>query len=407
MEGEVRSKPCDDSHESTDCIHRHPSANIPAYLSKSLKQPERILIRGVNWLGDAIMTTPALMAVRKKFPDAKISLATRENLAELWTEHPAINEVIRIDRKQSPLRIGREWRGERFDLAIILPNSLRSAMECMLARIPVRLGYKGAGRSWMLTQRIPKRRDVFHMKVLSDREVERAIASQGAKPEIPAHSHHVAHYLHLVSQIGAPGEWTAPILHVSDHDVTATAQRFGMAVKPDCPVIGINPGAQYGPAKRWPIENFVSTVTRLHEKARCQFVLFGGPADEEITDEISVALRSEHGEGSISFFNASGRTSLRELATLLKHCDVLISNDTGPTHLAAAVGTAVVVPFGSTSPELTGPGLPGGNDHAFLKSETPCSPCFRRDCPIDFRCMDDITVDRVVTAVCEAIAVSG
>jgi heptosyltransferase-2 len=125
--------------------------------------------------------------------------------------------------------------------------------------------------------------------------------------------------------------------------------------------------------------------------------LFGGKNDQLLTAQIESSIVNR--QSSIS--SLAGKTSLRELMALLKLCRVLLTNDTGPMHVAAALGTPVVVPFGSTSPELTGPGLPGDARHRLLKSDAPCSPCFLRECPIDFRCMNGISVERVVEAVLE------
>jgi len=162
--------------------------------------------------------------------------------------------------------------------------------------------------------------------------------------------------------------------------------------------LGLNPGAEYGPAKRWPAENFAVVAREVSRKiGNCVWLAFGGPGDEEVCSRIARLAGS-------SVLNLAGKTSLRQLMALLKLCRVVLTNDTGPMHIAAAVGTAVVVPFGSTSPELTGPGLPGDTRHRLIQSAVPCSPCFRRVCPIDFRCMTGITPGRVAEAVLQAIA---
>jgi heptosyltransferase-2 len=377
-------------------------ASDSRHLKTSGEQPDRILIRGVNWLGDAIMTTPALMAIRELYPDSQITLLTRDSLADLWIGHPAVDRVLTFSTEDHLFQLGKRLRGERFDLGIIFPNSIRAAMEMVLARIPIRVGYKSRGRSWLLTHHIPRRRNVFNMKVLSERRVSQAIKNPPPPPVIAPESHHVSHYLHLVAQLGASEKPTAPSLAVSESELAVTAERFGIPMKLDRPIIGINPGAQYGPAKRWPVEKFIRAAGQIHSEHDCHFIVFGGHDDFALTDQVANALilaeRNTPNSKPLSLFNVSGKTSLRELAALLKHCSVLISNDTGPTHLAAAVGTPVVVPFGSTSPELTGPGCPGENHHSFLQSTAACAPCFRRDCPIDFRCMDEITVEAVAAA---------
>ena len=163
-------------------------------------------------------------------------------------------------------------------------------------------------------------------------------------------------------------------------------------------LLGLNPGAEYGPAKRWPAERFAAVAREVSRKhGNCAWLAFGSAGDWRA---LRVTSPSSPADGVL---NLAGKTSLRQLMALLKLCRVLLTNDPGPMHVAAALGTPVVVPFGSTSPELTGPGLPGDPRHQLLQSAAPCSPCFRRVCPIDFRCMTGISPDRVVEAVSDAL----
>ena len=184
-------------------------------------------------------------------------------------------------------------------------------------------------------------------------------------------------------------------MFVTPEEIEAAKKKFGLE-KITQPVFGLNPGAEYGPAKRWPVEKFIAAAQEIQQRTNCVWLIFGGKGDAAV---------GNHGSNPPSrnppsrHLNLAGKTSLRELMALLKLCRVLLTNDTGPMHVAAALGTPVVVPFGSTSPELTGPGLPGDPRHRLLKSDAPCSPCFLRECPIDFRCMNGISVERVVEAV--------
>jgi heptosyltransferase-2 len=164
-------------------------------------------------------------------------------------------------------------------------------------------------------------------------------------------------------------------------------------------MFGLNPGAEYGPAKRWPVERFIAAAREIQKQTNCVWLIFGSKDDKAIAEQIQSAI----GNRQSAIFNFAGRTSLRELIALLKLCRVLLTNDSGPMHVAAALGTPVVAPFGSTSPELTGPGLPGDLRHRLLKSDAPCSPCFLRECPIDLRCMNGISAERVVEAVVELL----
>jgi len=172
-------------------------------------------------------------------------------------------------------------------------------------------------------------------------------------------------------------------------------------------IFGLNPGAEYGPAKRWPVERFIATVKEVREHANGAWILFGGRNDAPLAARIETELRADwerHQKGSRPvIYNLAGQTTLRELMALLKSCNVLLTNDTGPMHVAAALGVPVVVPFGSTSPELTGPISSGDTHHQIFKADVPCAPCFLRECPIDFRCMNSIRVDRVSEAVLRAV----
>ena len=181
-------------------------------------------------------------------------------------------------------------------------------------------------------------------------------------------------------------------------EIEAVKIKFGLD-KITTPIFGLNPGAEYGPAKRWPVEKFISAAKEIQQRTNCAWILFGGKGDATITNQIESAIRNQKSE----IINLAGITSLRELMALLKLCRVLLTNDTGPMHVAAALGTPVVVPFGSTSPELTGPGLPGDARNLLLKSDAPCAPCFLRECPIDFRCMNGISVGRVVETILLAV----
>jgi len=181
-------------------------------------------------------------------------------------------------------------------------------------------------------------------------------------------------------------------LFVTPEEVEATGEKFGL-VRTSHPVFGLNPGAEYGPAKRWPIERFIATAKEIQQRTHCTWILFGGPNDAELGNQIQSAV------GPAASLNLAGKTSLRELMCLIKLCRVFLTNDTGPMHIAAALGVPVAAIFGSTSPELTGPVSSGETRHQILASDAPCAPCFLRECPIDFRCMNGINVERVVEAV--------
>ena len=393
-------------------------------------QPRRILVRGVNWLGDAVMTTPALLRLREHFPQALIALLTPEKLRGLWLHHPAIDEVITFKPDDKLMAIAKKiqvmmWpdtaakggvaesarraadamrplqRGG-FDLAVILPNSPRSALETWLARIPRRVGYSRPWRNILLTNAVPSRPDAVHMRKRTVNEIK-SLISAGAMSSVSRFTfhesaHQIHDYLYLVAALGANPEPLPTQLVVTPGEIKAAAQKFNLTNQftNNRPIFGLNPGAEYGPAKRWPAERFIAAAREIQKRTKCLWVVLGGKGDIAVSNEIALAI----GNGQSSAANSiAGLTSLRELCAVIKQCRVLLTNDTGPMHIATALGTPVVVPFGSTSPELTGPILTPGTRHQLIKSEAPCSPCFLRECPIDFRCMKGITVERVVEAV--------
>ncbi len=369
-------------------------------------QPRRILVRGVNWLGDAVMTTPALMRLRERFPDTHVALLVPEKLRDLWPGHPAVNETISFAPGEGVFPVSRKLRAGKFDLALVLPNSPRSAIETWLAGILQRVGYARPWRNIFLTNAIASRANAGKMRKRSIAEIKTLISqtpdpkrqTPNARPQFPATTHQIHEYLHLAAALGASPEPLPPQLFVAPDEIKAAKTKFGLE-KTTQPVFGMNPGAEYGPAKRWPAKRLIAAAREIQERTNCIWILFGAGGDLEIVNQIASQLPS----ANFQLLNLAGKTSLRELMSLLKLCRVLLTNDSGPMHVAAALGTPVVVPFGSTSPELTGPGLPGDTRHRLLKSDAPCSPCFLRECPIDFRCMNGVSVERVVDAVMSAV----
>jgi heptosyltransferase-2 len=361
-------------------------------------QPRRILVRGVNWLGDAVMATPALLRLREKFPGTDIVLLTPKKLTDLWLNHPAVNETISFAPGENIFSISKKLRAGKFDIALVLPNSLRSALEVFLAGIPQRIGYARPWRNFPLTQAVTARADAVKMRKRSEAEIQQLISgkpeTRNQKPEIQKSSHQIFEYLNLAAALGANPEPIEPQLFVLPDEIETAKEKFSLK-KITQPVFGLNPGAEYGPAKRWPVERFIAAAQEIQRQTNCVWILFGGKGDLKLTAQIASVIHESR--------LTSGETSLRELMSLLKLCRVLLTNDTGPMHVAAALGTPVVVPFGSTSPELTGPGLPVDTQNRLLKSDAPCSPCFLRECPIDFRCMNGISVDRVIEAVLRVV----
>lgn len=332
----------------------------------------RILIRSVNWLGDAVLTLPTIRGLKKLYPGASLTVLAKPFLESLFSMVPEVDEVLRLEGGR--MSISRELRRRRFDLALILPNSFDSAFVPFLAGIPERVGYRTDGRGVLLTRAI-------------DREpgFERR--------------HQVYYYYSLLRAIGteAPDEpeTTAPWIVPPEEGLTWADGFLRQGGYDNGPLVGINPGATYGPAKCWFPERFVETANRLKTQGT-QVVFFGGPGEAGYVAEIA-----RKAPGSI---NAAGKTDLARLAALLKKCRVLLTNDTGPMHLSAAVGTPVVALFGSTNPVTTGP---FGEGHRIIRHPVECSPCLLRVCNRSMECFRAIEVEEVLAATSRELKVWG
>jgi heptosyltransferase-2 len=370
---------------------------------------ERILIRSVNWLGDAIMSMPAVNRLREARPDAHLTILAPEKLADIW-QPPVADEVLTFTGDESVWQIARRIRAGRFDIALVMPFSFRSALESCIAGIPRRVGYAHRGRSFLLTEAVRKVPDIVEVQKRSPSQVRQIVQSgtPATRIPVPRASHHLHRYLHLAAALGADPTPRMPRLELTDAELKTAAHRFGLErTNSEAPLFGMNPGAEYGRAKRWPEERFVAAAVEVEAQVGCHWALFGGAADAPMTRRIAAAIQAEadarrHAAGmpiEKVVWDLGGATSLRELCAVLKLCALVVTNDTGPMHVAAAVGTPVVAPFGSTSPELTGPGLPGEDRNRLLVSDAACAPCFLRDCPIDLRCMNGISVQRVTRTI--------
>ena len=362
--------------------------------------PRRLLVRGVNWLGDAVMTTPALLRLRERFPNAHITLAVQSKLADLWASHPAVDEVLPLKPPAGLWSAARLMRQGRHDVALAMPNSHRSALELWLARIPRRFGLAAPVRSWLLTDPVAPVPGAMRMRKPTVAEVQRRLAVGLPQAAPPSGAHQLHHYLHLVEALGADPTPLAPRLCIQPAEVQAARARFGLSAS--ALWVALNPGAEYGPAKRWPADRFAAAAVEVARRVACRWVLLGGGADTGLAQEIEKAIRQAVSAEKAPV-NLAGKTTLRELCAVLGACRTLLTNDTGPMHVAAALGLRVVALFGSTSPELTGPGLPGEGPHRWVRQPVACAPCYLRECPVGFRCLRSIEVQPVVEAVVELL----
>jgi heptosyltransferase-2 len=325
----------------------------------------RLLIRATNWLGDAVMTVPAVRSMARARPDLEVCVLTPAKLADFWRRIPEVSRVLEIREGAGILEVARQLREERWDAAVLFPNSVRVALEVWLGGVPRRVGYRGHWRRWFIDQVFP-----------------------GPSPRKGGLEHQVHHYLRLAEFVGAQAlpvsEWALARGAEPDRLVSGGVRRLGVCA-----------GAEYGPAKRWLPERFAGVMRRVSERYRCEWHLLGVGKDAEIGRQI------EEGVSGLEVRNRIGRTSLEELMGVLQELDLLLTNDTGTMHLAAILGVPVVAVFGSTEPLATGP---LGEGHRWIRHSVPCGPCFRRECPLDFACMQRVSVEEVAEAVEAALA---
>lgn len=339
--------------------------------------PRRIAVRSTNWIGDAVMTIPALKELRRLHPGARIDLIARPWVGALFEHAPYIDRVIPYDKRGSHGGPGGLWRfarhelaPESYDLAILLQNAFEAGLMAWLARIPRRVGFPTDGRRVLLTN---------------------------APKDTTAGLHQVRRYLSLLTGAGLSDvDYTAPDYHPDitlqlDADLPAIAARLleGTPGRGAGPLVGIHPGAYYGPAKRWLPERYGALAGALAERRGATVLLFGAPGEEQLAGEVSAAA----GGRVVDF---TGKTDLTELLALMHACDLVLTNDSGPMHLAAALDRPLIALFGSTDDVATGP---HSEQAVVIHKRLECSPCLERECPLGhLDCFRHIEVAEVLGA---------
>lgn len=341
----------------------------------------RILVRAPNWVGDAVMSLPALRAVRAAFPQARLAVLARPWVAEIYRRERAVDEVILDSAGRGAgdwagkWRTARELRCRGFDCAILFPNSFASALVVRLAGIPRRIGYRRDGRGPLLTQAIPVPR----------------------RGEIPAHEAY--YYLELLRRAGILD--SLPVVDVIELDQAGEARQAGRerfaALDLEGEVLGVSPGAAFGPAKRWLPERFAETACMVAATRGAAVALFGSAAERELCEQVAARIRG----GGIPVLNLAGETTLGEFIELAAACALFLTNDSGAMHVASALGVPTVAVFGPTDPWATGP---RGRRVRLVREPLDCSPCKLRTCPIDHRCMQRIPAGAVARAALELLA---
>ena len=322
------------------------------------------------------MATPAISGIRKSYPDAEITALVRPPLDALLLGNPAIDHVLPLDRKgmhSGPgglVRAVGEIRKKKFRTAILLQNAFEAALLAFLANIPERMGYATDGRGILLTKGVK-------------------ISKETKK------KHQVYYYLDLIEKMGLKADGHSPRLYLSREEINSAWELLNTSgIKKGDVIVGINPGAQYGIAKRWHPERFGQAADKLAKKTGAKVIIFGGKGE---TDTASVVQASMH-ESAV---NLAGKTSLRELMALIKTCSVFITNDSGPMHIAAALDVPTVAVFGSTDPAATGP---FNKKSVVVREPVTCSPCFKRACPYKhYACLERVSVGKVFKAAEELL----
>ena len=332
---------------------------------------KRVVVRGTNWVGDSVMSIPALRALRRVLPDARITLVLRPGVRGLFADAEFIDELLVYDRRNMFSAFGqvREWKKRNFDLALLFQNAFEAALIPFLAGVPLRLGYATESRRAMLSHPL-------------------------ALPDWRSTRHEVFYYLYLVTALEQFLYQTSNIceadpdasLELSEsrrQEAAHLLQTYGLNT--DRSIVAICPGSINSRAKRWPAESFAKLADKLLDERR-QVVFVGSPAESEVSREVTNRMRNKPAV-------LTGKTTIDQLASILGVVDLVVTNDTGPAHIAAALGRPTLVIFGPTNPLTT---RPFSGQAEILRHPPDCAPCMLRDCPIDHRCMTAITVEEVL-----------
>jgi heptosyltransferase-2 len=323
--------------------------------------PERILVRAPNWLGDVVLSLPALRDLARSFPRARLEVLARPSVVELYGAVAEVHgaQVARDTRADAALVRG------AYDLGVLFTNSFGSALSLRLARIPERWGYATEGRGPLLTRRarvpaaVRGRSQVYYYRAMLAALGLRVCAEPDASLRAPAH------WSEAADRLLGPGRW-----------------------------IGLNPGAAYGAAKRWPAARFAAAGDVLARRTGAQVAVLGSASERGLADEVAAAMR--HPARVLA-----GETRLSELVGVLARLELLVTNDSGPMHVASALGTPVVAVFGPTDERETAPAGPGRTRIA--REPVPCAPCGLRACPIDHACMQRVSAERVASLALELL----
>ncbi len=343
---------------------------------------ERVLIRAVNWVGDAVLTLPALAALRAAWPRARLTVLAWPRVADVYRSAGLADEILMYQKPgvhqgiSGLFRLAVELRSQRYARAVLFQNAFEAALLARLARIPSRAGYNTDARSFLLN----------HVIKLT--------------PEVKE-QHQVHYYLNLVAGLGLPAPFSEPRLKLPAAEYDAARAELEARFGPGHgPIVGLAPGAAYGPAKCWFPEGFARVAQRLIDEHGVNLVLFGGPGEQDVADAVAGLIQAP----ASRVLNLAGQTTLGRAMALIGVCRLFLTNDSGLMHVAAAQDVPVVAVFGSTNPVTTGP---RGARSVVIRQPVPCSPCLEPVCPTDYECFRGIEPDEVAAACIRALEQGG
>jgi heptosyltransferase-2 len=329
---------------------------------------KKILVRSTNWVGDTVMMIPALMALKKAFPLAQMTVLANPWVIPLLENHPAVDRIIIIDKGKGLFSSFKElkriisWlKSERFDIAVLFQNAFEAAFLAYMGKVRYRVGYNTEWRGFLLTH-----------KVIRDQHILSV--------------HQVEYFLGLVEAMDWHVEERRPILYVNDEDSkSASLMLSSMGVWDNLFVLGINPGAVYGSAKRWPEDKFALIGDWAVKRWDAKVLLFGSLSEREIAAKVSNLMDTNP-------INLCGQTTLGQAMALIKRCNLFVTNDSGLMHIAAAFNIPIVAIFGPTDHAVTSP---ISKNARIVRHSMDCSPCLKEVCPLDHKCMLSIDPEEV------------
>ncbi len=333
---------------------------------------KRILIRATNWVGDAVMTLPALEAVKDNFPSAFITVLAKPWVEPIFRKHLAVDRILTFKKGEGALtgvgemiRTIRLIRKGRFDLAILFQNAFEAALLAYMGGVKYRIGYGTDGRGFLLTHKIIPSDEVLKI-------------------------HQSAYYLSILRSMDWEAKDRNPAIHVSQEDKDSADRILGIAgIKERDLLVGLSPGAIFGSAKRWPPERFAEIGDRAVEEWGAKVLVFGSGKEKEVCSHVCSSMVHQS-------VNLCGRTSLNVVMGLISRCLFFATNDSGLMHIAAALNVPTVAIFGPTDHVSTGP---LGLRTMIVKHNIECAPCLKSECPTDHRCMLKIGSEEVWEAM--------